>query len=97
MLSNKTFLVQLHPMNFNNTWMEVFYLIFFIGYILTYSMVIHYIKSLYEKLSFTIQENTKLLNGMHEGLLILEKQDDCEDEDQHVMFCNKHAKKLLTT
>ena len=38
-------------------------------------------------------ENLKLLNGMHEGLLILEKNDEKRD----IMFCNASVKKLLAS
>ena len=37
----------------------------------------------------TIVENMKLLDGMHEGLLILAQ------DTKQVMFCNKTAQKLL--
>ena len=43
---------------------------------------------LHSKLKTSICENTKLFDGMHEGLLILSK-------DKTIMFCNKPAKKLL--
>ena len=36
-----------------------------------------------------ISENMRLLDGMHEGLLILNKA------DESIMFCNKPAQKLL--
>lgn len=38
----------------------------------------------------TILQNAKLLNGIHEGLLILSKV------DKSILFVNKPAQKLLT-
>ena len=50
-----------------------------------------YISSLHEKTQCTIRQNAKLLNGMHEGLLILSKL------DKSILFVNKPAQKLLTS
>jgi len=44
-----------------------------------------YVKRLHDRMNSTITQNMKLLNGMHEGVLILSK------EDASVMFCNKPA------
>lgn len=51
---------------------------------------------LLRELRFVNEENTKLLNNMHEGLLILRKPDK-DDGMRPVMFCNKPAEKLLTS
>ena len=48
-----------------------------------------YITELHSKMHQLIDQNIKLLNGMHEGLLILSK------EDKSVLFINKPAEKLL--
>ena len=37
-----------------------------------------------------IDQNVKLLDGMHEGLLVVSKK------DKDLLFCNKPAQKLLT-
>jgi len=55
------------------------------------AMVVTYISELHNKMNTTIEDNEKLLDGMHEGLLILSK------DKQAVMFGNKPAKKLLKT
>ena len=52
-------------------------------------MVVIYISQLHAKLEFTNQEHVKLLHGMHEGLLIFNRQQDS------IMFSNKPAKKLF--
>ena len=44
-----------------------------------------YMISLNDKMTSTIMQNMKILNGMHEGVLILSKQDDS------IMFCNNPA------
>ena len=44
-----------------------------------------YISHLHKKLATTNVENVKLLDGMHEGLLILSK------EGRKTMFCNRPA------
>ena len=54
------------------------------------TMVVLYISELQYKMNTMNIENAKLLDGMHEGLLILTKSDP-----QTPMFCNKTAQKLL--
>ena len=55
-------------------------------------MVFVHISEIHEKLHFTNEENIKLLNGMHEGVLILERDPSVEND---VMFCNLPALKLI--
>ena len=55
-----------------------------------FAMVAIYISKLNTKLATTNRENEKLLDGMHEGLLILSKR------DRETMFCNRPAQKLIT-
>ena len=64
-------------------------LIVFIG-ILNFATLFVYISSLHQKMQCTIRKNAKLLNGMHEGLLILSKF------EKSILFVNKPAQKLLT-
>ena len=64
-------------------------LMIFIGMLNT-AILLVYISSLHQKMQCTIRQNTKLLNGMHEGLLILSKF------DKSILFVNKPAQKLLT-
>ena len=59
-------------------------------------MIIIYIQDLHSNLTTVNIENLKLLNGMHEGLLILEKGEKNE-ETSKVMFYNSSVKKLLAT
>ena len=62
-------------------------------------MVIVHIASIHEKLNSTNKENMKLLNGMHEGVLILNAgPGNIEHQSNNsVMFCNKPALKLVNT
>ena len=60
------------------------------------AMIIIYIQDLHSNLTTVNIENLKLPNGMHEGLLILEKGEKNE-ETSKVMFCNSSVKKLLAT
>ena len=60
----------------------------------TLSATFEQISSLYIRLEFMNSENIKLLNGMHEGLLILSKP-EIFDSDREEMFCNKSALKVL--
>ena len=53
-------------------------------------MVAIYISKLHNTLKTTNMENAKLLDGMHEGLLILSKK------ERRAMFCNSPVDKLLT-
>ena len=66
-------------------------------------MVVAYISELHSKMATTITQNQRLLNGMHEGLLILSNSTDSRatTTDQvifqpRVMFCNSQAKKLTS-
>ena len=54
-----------------------------------FSQMILYISTLHSKLKSFNSENIKLLDGMHEGLLILSKT------QKTVMFCNKPSQKFL--
>ena len=56
----------------------------FIGSIFL-AVMIMYVSKLHGRMSVTITENMRLLDGMHEGLLILSK------EKQGIMFCNRPA------
>ena len=60
-------------------------------FILLTSMGFMYIVDLHQELHTTNTENVKLLDGMHEGLVILSKT------NHDVMFCNKPAKSLIKT
>lgn len=51
--------------------------------------VIFYISKLHLKLASINIENVKLLDGMHEGLLIISKR------DRQTMFCNFPAQKII--
>ena len=55
-------------------------------------MVIVHITEIHERLHFTNEENIKLLNGMHEGVLILRHEARTQND---VMFCNLPALKLV--
>ena len=68
----------------------VILVIFSIAIMLT-SMGFLYIVDLHQELHTTNTENVKLLDGMHEGLVILSKT------SHEVMFCNKPAKSLIKT
>ena len=54
-------------------------------------IVVSYIFKLHESLDFANKEHIKLLNGMHEGLLILTNvpgEVDIEKQQRSLMFCN---------
>ena len=53
------------------------------------TMISFYITQMHTRMNTANKENTKLLDGMHEGLLILTKTDN------NCMFCNNPAQKLL--
>ena len=57
-------------------------------------MVIVHISQVHEKLHVSNEENMKLLNGMHEGVLILTKT---PEEPITAMFYNRPAHKLMHT
>ena len=53
-----------------------------------------YITKLQNQMRDTVVENMKLLDGMHEGVLILHKDPKTPD-NKKIMFCNRPAQKLL--
>ena len=62
------------------------------------AMLISYMQELGASLYSTNEENCKLLNAMHEGLIILQKPPqtvDAEKESPKVMFINNPVKKLV--
>ena len=60
-------------------------------------MLFVHVSGVHEQLHFANEENVKLLNGMHEGLIILSKQPSVEVSQSTLMFHNKPAKKLIST
>ena len=69
--------------------MCTFYEFLVMGFLLGMCAAIEHVQYLHQRLNFTSMENEKLLNGMHEGLLILNKKDET------TMFFNKSASKVL--
>ena len=63
---------------------------------MTFYSAVDYFSQLQQKLKFTNVENIKLLDGMHEGLLILNKPVK-HDNPRTVMFCNRPNYKLINT
>ena len=73
-----------------------------IGVILTFficttfsGILVSYMFALNSTLDNANQEHIRLLNGMHEGLLILSNVP--ESKDRSVLFCNQNASKLMKT
>ena len=64
---------------------KLFFCIGFYLLILAIAMCVIYISQLHLKLKTFNVENSKLLNGMHEGLLILKKS------NKDIMFSNKQS------
>ena len=54
--------------------------------IVTFALVMLYMSDLHFKMKIMNIENAKLLDGMHEGVLILSKSNS-----QRPLFCNKTA------
>ena len=61
-----------------------------------FAMLIFYIAMLHRRMKTFNVENVKLLDGMHEGLLIVHKSTTSMQLTREIMFCNKSAEKLLT-
>ena len=78
-------------LQFESTFNECIYILSIFVFNLTVAVLFAYIPSLQEKTRRTIVQNAKLLNGMHEGLLILSKF------DKSILFVNRPAQKLLTS
>ena len=87
------FIVSTHVYNAALTVESVFkdliYIISLLVFNLIFATLFAYLASLQERMRSTILQNAKLLNGMHEGLLILSKL------DKSILFVNRPAQKLL--
>lgn len=78
------------PLALGTIIVNIFLIVAFFTAAIMVSMVIIYISQLHATLEFTNSEHIKLLNGMHEGVLIFN-----DTQDQFV-FCNRQAKKILS-
>ena len=56
---------------------------------MTLAIMLEYISGLHRRMKITNTENMRLLDGMHEGLLIVSKT------QKDIMFCNRPAQKLF--
>ena len=62
-----------------------------------FAMLLIYIALLHRRMKTFNVENVKLLDGMHEGLLIVQKSaNSMRTLTSDIMFCNRSAEKLLT-
>ena len=82
------------PILFNRTAIAVllshlFYSLVYSVFCMLLSATLIYVSKLHYKLETVNIENVKLLDGMHEGLLIISKK------EMSTMFCNKPAQKIL--
>ena len=76
------------PLDMSAFVMVTIFGIFSLIFLLSIGAIIEHVSSLYQRLKFTNVENVKLLNGMHEGLLILSKPDSVLTGLRTTMFCN---------
>lgn len=84
------------PMNFMTHVTYLMAILILAIYCVFFILSINYISQLHNKLDFANSENVRLLNGMHEGVLIIKKPKQ-PDGSRRVMFCNRPAEKLLQT
>ena len=73
---------------------SIFVIFFFFFALALAGIIIIYISQLHAQLKFSNEENVKLLDGMHEGLLIFNRLSRVE-EKKKIMFCNSPARKLF--
>ena len=73
---------------------SIFVIFFFFFALALAGIIIIYISQLHAQLKFSNEENVKLLDGMHEGLLIFNRLSSVE-EKKKIMFCNSPARKLF--
>ena len=71
------------------------YAIFTMMFILGVAASLEHVSLLYHRLSSTAVENLKLLNAMHEGLIIFKKPKRMMNGERTPMFCNKSAYKVI--
>ena len=84
------------PILYNKTAISVLlsHLIYSLVYVVFCTLLsasLIYISKLHNKLDTVNVQNVKLLDGMHEGLLIISKR------EKSTMFCNKPAQKILNS
>ena len=82
------------PLGFKEVIIYIAAVVFFFLSFSCFFTSVNIVIKLLRRLQIVNEENTKLLNNMHEGLLILRKPDQNNDR-RSVMFCNKPAEKLL--
>lgn len=91
--------VYLQPMTTMALVQEVFATVIFIAGALACALAFVYVIELHARLEFTNVENSRLLDGMHEGLCILQKDAQTGNVEAsqpcRVLFCNLTARKIL--
>ena len=81
-------LTQVHGLNLVT---NVILLTIFFFIATNFGMFCKFVSEMYLHLDASNTQNIKLLDGMHEGLLIIDKS------EKSAIFCNRTAKKLIST
>ena len=78
-------------LSFKSASIKLFVIICLFSILSSLAMILLYISELHSKMKQSIVDNKKLLNGMHEGVLILSK-----GVEKSVIFCNNPVRTLLS-
>ena len=92
--------IQRKPLTIGNFTLDIFMIGIYFVCTAVVGMAFIYTVDLRSTVIETNQENVKLLNGMHEGLVVLQKRQHSngqrtQAEQRNIMFCNKPAQKLF--
>ena len=85
-------------MNITNLCVNIFSAVFVTLIVSVYVTGIDIMANLHMRLELTNTENIRMLDGMHEGLLVLNKSKDKEGTAaaRSVAFCNRPAQRLFS-
>ena len=79
---------------FSSLVIAVYYILLLTSFLATIQAGIEHISKLYSQVEFANKEQIKIMNGMHEGDVILSEPSSDSDE-RKILFSNSSAKKVL--
>ena len=84
------------PLGISEALMSTVFAILSLLYMAAFRAFIQYVNQLNLSLKLTNSENVKLLNNMHEGLMILSKPTSQLDGKRTLLSCNRAADRVFT-
>ena len=81
-------------LDFNKVNLYISCIVFYLAATVCFGLIIDYLENMNETLVKSNQSHIKLLNGMHEGLIIISKE--TARKPAQFVFCNRPARKLMS-